>query len=90
MENQESHQALVFAAEFNEMKNELKKLTHLMTMMMEGFENQTHSPVAQDSGSPQGIPSNEVPKIQTQTMPISSVQINIPQPPSSQLDHHEV
>lgn len=37
--NKESYQVTVSVVEFNEMKNELKNLTHLMTMMMGQFEN---------------------------------------------------
>lgn len=72
-ENQESQQTTVSATEFNEMKNELKNLTHLMIMMMGRFENQTRLPAAQDSGSPQGIPLNEAPNFQTQNVLIPSV-----------------
>lgn len=89
MENQESQQAAVSVTEFNEMKNELRNLTQLITVMMGRFENQTPPPAAQDAGSPQGTPLNEVPNLQTQSVPVPSVQINIPQPSPFQSDNHE-
>lgn len=54
------------------------------------FENQIYPLVPQDSGSPQGGRSNEVLNVPTQSVPIMSIQIKIPQSPPSQLDHYEV
>lgn len=73
MESQESQQAVVSVTEFNEIKNEFRNLTHLMTMMMNRLENQNPPSTGQDSGSPQGASSNEAPNIQTQSMHIPSV-----------------
>lgn len=89
MENQESQQAAVSVTEFNEMKNELRNLTYLMTVMMNRFENRSPPPTAQDSGSPQGAPSNEAPNLQTLSMHVPSVQINLPQRPPPQSDNTE-
>lgn len=48
------------AVEFKDMKNELRNLAHMMSIIMSKFENQTPPPVPQDSGFPQGVPSNKV------------------------------
>lgn len=61
MENQEAHQATGSAAEFNDMRNELRNLAHMMVVMMSRLENQALHPAAQDSRFPQDVTSNEVP-----------------------------
>lgn len=81
MKNQETYQATVSATELNVMKNELKNLTQLMTIMMGRFENQTPLPIAQDSGSSQSTPSNEVPNFQSAPMPSAQINILQPRPP---------
>lgn len=61
------------------MKNELKNLTHMISMMMRRFENYTSLPIAHDSGSHPSVPQNEIHIVQNQNVPTPSVHINIPQ-----------
>lgn len=40
MENQQAQQTTILVAEFNDMKNKLKNLVHMMFVMMRRFESQ--------------------------------------------------
>lgn len=71
------------------MKNKLKNLSHLMSVMIRRFKNHPPPPVAQNSGSNPSFPQNETPVVQNQNVDAPAVQINIPQPLSS-FDHLEV
>lgn len=60
------------------MKNELKDLTHMMSVMMRRFENPIPPPFAQDSESNPSFPQNESPVVQNLNVPAPALQINIP------------
>lgn len=78
MENQETQQSSVPVAEFNDMKNELSNLAHMMSAMMRRSESQPSPLVGQGSGSSLGVLSCETSVIKKQ---------NVPDPPSRSISH---
>lgn len=56
--------SLVSATEFNNMKNELGNLTHMMNVTIRRFESQPSPPVAYDSGFPPSVPLSKTPVTQ--------------------------
>lgn len=77
MKNQEGHQATASAAEFNEMKNELRNLIHLMAMMMADLKIKLVHRSHRIQDLPKASHKMKCPMFKLRAMPILSVQINI-------------
>lgn len=59
-ENQEIQQLPILVVELNDMKSDLRNLTHMMVTEMRRFEGQSPPSIVQDSGSNPGIPQNKL------------------------------
>lgn len=89
MEQQEAQQLTVSVAEFNEVKNELRNLTHLTTIMMKRFDNQVPPLATHDLSSSPIVRSQEALISKNQHVHVPFIQINVLQS-VPKYDHHEI
>lgn len=78
-QHQEAQQSTVSIPDFNEMKNEFKNLTHMMSMMMRRFENQSPSPDSARLNVPSGCSFTRDP-FRLESTYAAAIQINMPRP----------